>query len=320
MTLIQLLYFVCAAECGSFSAAAERLRLATPSVSEQIRRLERHLGAPLFERGRTLQLTDAGRALLPQARATLRAAEDAERAVADVRGLNGGLASFGLFRNADYYLVGPLVEAFVREHPRVRLRLPGQNSAEVADAVRAGRLEAGLVVLPIDDEGLTVTSLMRDEVLYVSADPGRAAEPVPLGLLAERRLILYDAAWADVDPTRRQLATRLQSRGLTLTPFIEVERVEGALELVARGLGDTIAASTVLRTRAPDLHAAPLAEPLHDEIAVVRRRGSTLSAATAEFIRLARARLHRLARGNPHAQVTNPRAADGGRGKPCGSE
>ncbi|NDU74912.1 LysR family transcriptional regulator [Actinomadura sp. DSM 109109] len=306
MTLIQLLYFVSAVEAGSFSAAAERLRLATPSVSEQIRRLERHVGAALFERGRVLQLTDAGRALLPQARATLRAAEEAERAVADVRGLQGGLASFGLFRNADYYLVGPLVETFLREHPRVRLRLPGQNSAEVADAVRAGRLEAGLVVLPVDDESLTVTSILRDEVRYASADPRRAAGPVPLERLARERLILYDAAWAGEDPTRRQLATRMQTRGLAVAPHVEVERVEGALELVRRGLGDTIVASTVLRTREPGLHSASLEEPLHDEIAVIQRRGARLSAATAEFIRLARTHLHRLAQGNPHARILGP--------------
>lgn len=307
MTLIQLLYFVTAVEAGSFSAAAERLRLATPSVSEQIRRLERHVGTALFERGRVLQLTDAGRALLPQARATLRAAEEAERAVADVRGLRGGLASFGLFRNADYYLVGPLVETFLREHPRVRLRLPGQNSAEVADAVRAGRLEAGLVVLPVDDESLTVDSILRDEVRYVSADPRRAGGPVPLERLARERLILYDAAWAAVDPTRRQLATRMQTRGLTMAPYVEVERVEGALELVRRGLGDTIAASTVLRTLDPGLHSASLEEPLHDEIAVIQRRGARLSAATAEFIRLARAHLHRLAQDGPHARILGPR-------------
>ncbi|GAA4343695.1 DNA-binding transcriptional LysR family regulator [Actinomadura luteofluorescens] len=307
MTLIQLLYFVSAVEAGSFSAAAERLRLATPSVSEQIRRLERHVGTALFERGRVLQLTDAGQALLPQARATLRAAEEAERAVADVRGLTGGLANFGLFRNADYYLVGPLVETFLREHPRVRLRLPGQNSAEVADAVRAGRLEAGLVVLPVDDESLAVTSIMRDEVRYVSADPRRTRGPVPLERLARGRLILYDAAWAGVDPTRRQLATRMQARGLTVAPYVEVERVEGALELVRRGLGDTIVASTVLRTRGAGLHSASLEEPLHDEIAVIQRRGARLSAATDEFIRLARAHLHRLAQDDPHARILGPR-------------
>ncbi|MFD0536901.1 LysR family transcriptional regulator substrate-binding protein [Actinomadura luteofluorescens] len=215
------------------------------------------MGTALFERGRVLQLTDAGQALLPQARATLRAAEEAERAVADVRGLTGGLANFGLFRNADYYLVGPLVETFLREHPRVRLRLPGQNSAEVADAVRAGRLEAGLVVLPVDDESLAVTSIMRDEVRYVSADPRRTRGPVPLERLARGRLILYDAAWAGVDPTRRQLATRMQARGLTVAPYVEVERVEGALELVRRGLGDTIVASTVLRTRGAASTAPP---------------------------------------------------------------
>ncbi len=74
----------------------------------------------------------------------------------EVRDVTGGTVAFGTFGSAHHYLLGGLIEEFRRKHPSVRLRVVGQNSAEVADAVRDGHLEAGLVVLPVDDRGLDV--------------------------------------------------------------------------------------------------------------------------------------------------------------------
>src|SRR3954451_10877841 len=139
MTLQQLTYFRAAAERGSFSAAADSLHMAQPSLSEQIRRLEAELGVALFARaGRRLELTEAGRLLLPQAERTLDAAREATESVREVRDLTGGTVAFGTFGSAHHYLLGGLVEEFRSRHPKVRVRAIGQNSAEVADAVREG--------------------------------------------------------------------------------------------------------------------------------------------------------------------------------------
>jgi DNA-binding transcriptional LysR family regulator len=98
MTLQQLTYFLAAAERGSFSAAAEELHMAQPSLSEQIRRLEAELGVPLFARaGRGLVLTEAGRLLVPHAERTLAAAAEAADAVREVRDLQSGTVAFGTF-------------------------------------------------------------------------------------------------------------------------------------------------------------------------------------------------------------------------------
>src|ERR687894_1651359 len=107
MTLQQLSYFLAAAERGSFSAAAEALHMAQPSLSEQIRRLEAELGVPLFTRaGRRLELTEAGRMLQPHAERTLAAAEEAVESVKQVRTLTGGTVTFGTFGSAHHYLLG----------------------------------------------------------------------------------------------------------------------------------------------------------------------------------------------------------------------
>ena len=94
MTLQQLTYFIAATEHGSFTAAADVLHLARPSISEQIAHLEAELGVALFVRtGRRLELTDAGRLLRPEAERTLAAAGDAAEVVRRARTLTGGTAS-----------------------------------------------------------------------------------------------------------------------------------------------------------------------------------------------------------------------------------
>src|SRR4051812_28536549 len=198
--------------------------MAQPSLSEQIRRLEAELGVPLFARaGRGLELTEAGRLLRPHAQRTLAEAQAAAESVREVRDLTGGTVAFGTFGSAHHYLLGGLVQDFRARHPEVRVRAIGQNSAEVADAVREGQLEAGLVVLPIEDRGLDVRAVLRDELLYISADPERLREPNTIERLARAPLILYDARWAALDPTRRQLRERAQRAGVVVEPQIEVE-------------------------------------------------------------------------------------------------
>lgn len=290
MTLNQLRAFVEAERLGSFTAAAEALRMAQASVSELVRRLEDELGAELFARGsRRLALTAAGQELLPYAQQAVQAADGGVQAVRAAGSLGGGTATFGVPRNADYYLLSSLVQTFHTRYPAVRVRLVGQNSAETAAAIQSGKIEAGMLILPIDDDDLVIRPLLRDEVFYVSADPAHTQKPVTIREFAAARLVLYDAHYGWKDPTRRQLAERAQLAGLRLEPMIEIEHVEPALKLVAAGAGDTIASGAVVDSAAflPGLYTAPFDDPLYDTIALAQHRGRPLSSATREFARLA---------------------------------
>jgi DNA-binding transcriptional LysR family regulator len=266
--------------------------MAQPSLSEQIRRLEAELGVSLFTRGRSLTLTEAGRLLRPHAERTLDDAREAAESVREVRDLAGGTVAFGTFGSAHHYLLAGLIGDFRSRHPNVRVRAVGQNSAEVAEAVRDGTLEAGLVALPIDDRGLDVRPAMREELQYVSADAGRVREPMTIERLADAPLILYDARWGADDPTRRLLRERAQEAGVQLEPDIEVEYVTAALELAARGLGDTLAPRSLVITRGygKKLFGTPFDPPLYEAFAFINRRNAHLSPATREFIRLAEKR------------------------------
>lgn len=290
MTLKQLRAFLLAARTGSFTAAATAMGVAQASVSELIRKLEDEYATPLFTRGpRRLVLTAAGVALLPFAEQALAGADGAAQALRSVRSLRGGVATFGLLRNAGYYLLSDLAERFHEQYPEVRIRLIGLNSAEVAEAVTSGDVEAGLVVLPIDSAGLEVTPLLRDEVLYASASPDRVRSPVTIQDIARSRLILYDAHYGWADPTRRQLADRAQLAGVKVEPWIEVEYVESALTLVQRGVGDTIMSRAVADSpaRPKGIHTVGFAEPLYDTLALVRREAEILSPASRELARMA---------------------------------
>lgn len=301
MTLQQLQYFLAAVRLGSFSAAAEELHLAQPSLSEQVRRLEAELGVKLFHRiGRGLTPTEAGMALRPHAERTLDAAEAARESVVAVRELRGGTATFGTWGTARYYPGVDLVTEFRRRHPGVRVRVVGQNSSEVVEAVRGGELEAGMIALPIDDRGLDVEPIMRDEIVFLSTEPARLRDEMTVEALAQTALILPDASWGNEDPTRRQLAELAQRVGVSIKPQIDVEDVEAAIELAARGLGDTIAARGILHAlgkRVPKkLGWVPFDEPIYDTFAFISRANAPLSPASREFVALARERLSILAR------------------------
>jgi DNA-binding transcriptional LysR family regulator len=297
MTLQQLTYFLAVAEHGSFTAAADVLRLARPSVSEQIAGLEAELGVPLFVRaGRRLELTDAGRLLRPEAERTLQAARDATEAVRRARTLLGGTASLGTFSTAHHLLLPGLVEDFVARHPQVRVRVVGDNSVQLADAVRTGRLEAALVALPIAADGLEVSAAVAQfEVVYASRSaPGPSA--MTIADLAAAALVLPEARWGDDDPTRRQLAERAQRAGVSLRPRIEVQHASTALDLVAGDLGGTLITRAVLSVlgHGDRLTAVPLDPPLHEAFAFIRRRNARPSPATRALMALAEERLAEL--------------------------
>ena len=301
MTLQQLQYFLAAYRHGSFSAAATDLHMAQPSISEQIRRLEAELGVRLFQRvGRGLTPTEAGHTLRPHAERTLDAAEAARESVVAVRELRGGTATFGTWGTARYYPGVDFVAEFRRRHPSVRVRVVGQNSSEVVEAVRSGDLEAGMIALPIDDRGLDVQPIMRDEIVYASIEPAHVRHPVTIEALAARPLILADASYGTEDPTRRQLAELAQRVGVSIQPQIDVEDIEAALELAARGLGDTIVSRGILlamgRRVSKRLGWVPFDEPFYDTFAFIARTNAPLSPASREFLGLAREGLAELAR------------------------
>jgi len=295
-TLHQLRCFLASYEHGSFTAAAVELGIAQPSLSEQIRLLERSLGVPLFHRaGRGVVPTESGSALRPHAERTLEAAEAGRRAVASVRSLETGTIRFGIFGTARLYLGSTLVADVLARYPGVRVELVGQNSAEVREELRRGRVEAAMIALPVADDGMSVRPVAREELVFVSSHPERLDSPVTARQLADAQLVLPETTWRTEDSTRVALSALVQRSGRVLHTRIEVEDVETALELVGRGVADSVLPQGVVSELAPRL--APragwvsLRPRLYDTLAIVHRRDAVLSPATRLIVELAVARI-----------------------------
>lgn len=299
-TLHQLRCFLAAYEHGSFTAAAIDLGIAQPSLSEQIRLLERGLGVPLYHRaGRGVVPTESAQALRPHAERTLAAAEAGRRAVASVRDLQTGTIRFGIFGTARLYLGATLVADVLARHPGVRVELVGQNSAEVQEELRRGRVEAAMIALPVADSGMQVRPVAREELVYVSTTPDRVRTPVTARQLADAALVLPETSWRTEDSARTALAALVQRSGATLTTRVEVEDVETALELVGRGLVDSVLprglVAELAPRLAPDAGWVSLRPRVYDTLAVVHRRDAVLSPASRLIVDLAVARIREVA-------------------------
>jgi DNA-binding transcriptional LysR family regulator len=301
LSLHQLRCFLATYEHGSLTAAAEELGYAQPSISEQIRGLEQALGVQLFRRvGRGVVPTTVADTLRPHAERTLAAAEGTRLAAQQVRRIETGTIRFGMFGVARLYAGADLVADVLERHPGVRVELIGQNSSEVHEDLRRGRLEAAMIAMPnATSEGMEVRPVARDEVVYVSADPSRLAKPVTARRLAEASLVMPDTSWRHDDSVRTLLRQMLHGTGLNPSTRIEVEDPEIAVELMGRGYGDTVlprgAAEVLLPRLAPHAGYVSLRPRMYDYFAIVHRAGATLSPAAELMIELATARIQHIA-------------------------
>jgi DNA-binding transcriptional LysR family regulator len=301
LTLQQLRCFIATYEEGSLTAAAERLGYAQPSVSEQIRNLERTLGAPLFRRvGRGVVATTIADDFRAHAERTLAAAEEARAAVVSQVRLESGTVRFGMFGIARLYAGAELIADVLARHPGLRVELIGTNSTEVQEDLRRGRLEAAMIAVPqLQSEGLAVTPVARDELVYISNDPLRLETPVSPARLAQATLVMPETTYRDVDSVRIILRQLLHETGRNPQTRIEVEDVETAVELVGMGLADSVitkgAAEQLLPRLAPDAGWVSLRPRQYDTLAIVHRREAILSPAARLMIELATARIQAVA-------------------------
>jgi len=278
-------YFVVVAEQRHFGRAATALRVAQPSLSRQIRRLEQQLGVRLLDRTpQGTRLTEAGEVFLPKARALLRSAA---QATAQAR------AAAQPSRIAIGYTVGlivtPAVRELRREHPDADVHVAHVDWDQARDALLDHRVDALVTRLPFPTDGLHVTILYDEpRVLAVPVDhrlAGRASvtlddiadEPIP-------QVRHSDPAWSAfwrIDP-------RPDGRRAPDGPFIDA--IEDKFELIASGQAVAIMAGIHGSSVRPDITTVPLenVEPSH---VVLATRAGDRSRLVAAFRKLAEAHL-----------------------------
>jgi LysR family transcriptional regulator, cyn operon transcriptional activator len=238
MTLDEVETFVCIAEVGGFTEASRRLHRSQPAISRRIHELEHSLGTALFERvGRTVRLTEAGRALLPYAEAALAAIRDGERAVRDSAGqgsLSLRLAIVGTL--ADSHIVDALRE-FTARQASVDLRTA--TSREVSALVRNGEADLGLRYHADTDPKLESIPL-GEEKLYVVVPAGHritAGQLPDLTPLRDEKWLGFPAERGRTGSFRGLLESQLAAAGVPDPSITTVDSLTAQKRLIEAGLG-----------------------------------------------------------------------------------
>ncbi|MDH2387984.1 LysR substrate-binding domain-containing protein [Streptomyces sp. HNM0663] len=257
----QLVYFVAVAETLHFTRAAERVHIAQPSLSQQIRALEKELGAELFSRARgNVALTDAGEALLPLARRILADADTARREVQELVQLRRGRVRLGATPSLCTGLLPQVLRAFHERHPGIELLIEESGSHDLVRELARGALDLALVVLPLPpaSPALTTVELLREDLVVVTAPTARAPrDPVRIADLAGEPLVMFRHGY----DLRELTVAACRAEGFEPRFTVEGGEMDAVLGFVRAGLGAAVVPAMAARGAARDLRVTPLAAP-----------------------------------------------------------
>jgi DNA-binding transcriptional LysR family regulator len=284
MELYQLGYFIEIARQRNFTRAAERLHMAQPALSQQMKNLEAELGTALLIRGRKeTQLTAAGKAFLPRAEALLSQAEAAKAIVADVASLRGGRLVIAAIPSVSACLLPEAIRQFSRLHRKVELQLIEDSSERVAASVESGLADVGFLQLPASKAAFETRTIITEPfVLLVAKSHALAKQKeVALKQLASESFIFYKGRARD---------TALETcRKAGFEPRIACEsgELETVRALVAAGLGLAIVPQLAAGNLPKSIQAITIREPkMQRQIAAVWQKGSVLSPAAQALLTL----------------------------------
>jgi len=236
MEFNQLRYVCAIAETSSFSRAAERCHVAQPSLSQQVLKLEEDLGAKLFDRlGRSVRLTEAGRAFLPHARSILHQMEAARAGVDHKRTDVRGSVSVGVIPTIAPYIMPRYTARFAKRYPEAKLRIVEETTPVLVESLRNLSIDLAILALPLRHKEFELFPLRTEPLFAVlpKSHPRAAAKSLALkDLRGEPFVMLRDGhCFRDLSVTA---CTRAR-----ITPHIAFEsgQFSSLLGMVAAGVG-----------------------------------------------------------------------------------
>lgn len=288
MELAQLEAFIAAADCGSFSRAAEVLNVAQPSLSNRIQSLEREVGQPLFERmGRGVKLTDSGQAFLPYAQRVLRTLNDGMIVLEGTRNGTAGQLIIGTAPAVGTYVLPRLLKVFCEHHEGVDVMVRTGHSDEVLQMVLDDDVQVGFS-RPVNHPDVRTIVLYEDTLVLVVASGHRYAKrgSVTVEELADESLILFDR-----DSGYYGLILGLfRDTGVVPQQQMQLDSIEATKKMVENNLGIALLPEVAVERemKLGTLHKVPIesAAPVKREIAVMYRRNKPQSGPMAAFLDL----------------------------------
>jgi DNA-binding transcriptional LysR family regulator len=283
MELRHLSYFVAVAEELHFGRAAQRLGISQPPLSQQIKQLERDVGAPLFNRNKhSVSLTNAGRAALKEAYQLL---EHADRVKVIARQVHLGVDSrlnIGCSSSALFEALPPVLESLRATHPGIGYSVEDYETAAALPALLTGKLDAAFIRVEHVERPLEARCYVRDH--YIAAIPSRHrlshAKIISLKWLVDEPLVIYKRR---LEPrTHDHIVSACRNEGFNPNLVFQSPSMQSQLAMVACGLGIAIVPNLVRHWRIPRVVYRPLQTTIEaTNISVVwdsRRQAKTLDA------------------------------------------
>lgn len=251
MNLRDLEYLVAVADHGHFGRAAEACYVSQPTLSTQIKKLEAELGVELVERSpRKVAMTAAGEEIVRSARAILVEVDDIHAIAERSADPESATLRIGLFPTLAPYLLPHVVPSLHDRFPKLELLLSEEKTEVVLDRLRGGKLDAGVLALPIRDDGLTIDPLFdEDFALAVPVDHRLAAggDGVGTEVLARERVLLLEEGHC----LRDQALEVCSLAGATERRDFRATSLETLRQMVAAGVGLTLLPELAVRPPVP---------------------------------------------------------------------
>jgi DNA-binding transcriptional LysR family regulator len=298
--LFQLETFLAVAEERSFSRAAARLHRTQPAVSQVIAKLEAELGETLVERSAG-NLTDAGEVLQEYAQKMLNLRKDAGAALVDLRSLHRGRLDLAANEYTCLYLL-PVLDAFRREHPRIKVAVQRTLASRIADEVLSHSVEMGVVSFRPADPQVVSTVVYRDELVCVMS-PGHAlakAKKVSIAQLGKETFVAHNVP----SPLRQKVIAAFQRHKTPLQMEVELPSLEAIKRFVQRGNGVALVPKLTVESELESGALVAVQVPelqVERKLRLVHRKQAALSHAAKEFLRVVQA--HAAEHGDPFCFV-----------------
>lgn len=284
MDIQALKAFIAVSETQSFSQAAKQLHLTQPAVSKRISSLEQHLDTAVFDRiGKTISLTEAGKALLPRALQIMQDLEDAERAIADLDGSIAGKLSIGISHHIGLHRLPPILREYAKQYPQVELALSFLDSEQAYEDVSQGKIELAIITLaPTDLSTLKTIKLWPDELIFAASKthPLAAKHTLTLNELTKHRALL-----PGLNTYTGQIVEQLfRQQGLQLDFSSSSNYLETIRMMVSIGLGWSVLPKTMQSTEVMALNIE--GSPISRDLGCIYHNNRSLSNSANAFITL----------------------------------
>ncbi|MEW8394555.1 MAG: LysR substrate-binding domain-containing protein, partial [Candidatus Thiodiazotropha sp.] len=275
------------ADSGSITEAADRIGLTQPALSRRLQQLEEQFGAELLSRGRKgAQLTEIGRLVEQEARILVNRFDHLREQVREHQGLEGGTVRIGGGATAVSFVLPKAIARFRLEHPGVRFQLKEAGSIEVAGDVISGRLELGLVTLPVQARELQIWPLITDRIVLVAPQDHPLARQ---GEIDAKALDGLAFVGFEADTAVRQIIdAALREAGVEMNVVMELRSIPAILRMVATTGNLAFVSRMGVDTLAGVCEIEVRGLGIARELAVIAKRGSSLSPAAQAFSALLR--------------------------------